>query len=61
MFPRGGAPDVLRLMEVQRAVPKDDEFLVRVHAASLNAFTLYVNGCEPSPVQPHPVPTPEAA
>jgi NADPH:quinone reductase-like Zn-dependent oxidoreductase len=32
-----GSPDVLRLREVQRPIPKDDEVLVKVHAASLNA------------------------
>jgi len=32
-----GSPDVLRLQEVAKPVPKDDEVLVRVHAASVNA------------------------
>ena len=32
-----GSPDVLRLTEVGKPVPKDDEVLVRVHAASANA------------------------
>ena len=32
-----GSPDVLKLEEVQKPVPQDDEALVRVHAASLNA------------------------
>ena len=31
-----GSPDVLGLQEVAKPVPKDDEVLVRVHAASLN-------------------------
>lgn len=32
-----GPPDVLELKEVGQPVPKDDEALVRIHAASLNA------------------------
>jgi NADPH:quinone reductase-like Zn-dependent oxidoreductase len=33
-----GSPDVLRLEEVQKPTPKDDEVLVEVHAASANAY-----------------------
>jgi NADPH:quinone reductase-like Zn-dependent oxidoreductase len=32
-----GSPDVLRLEEVQKPTPSDDEVLIEVHAASLNA------------------------
>jgi NADPH:quinone reductase-like Zn-dependent oxidoreductase len=32
-----GSPDVLHLEEVSKPVPQDDEVLVKVHAASLNA------------------------
>lgn len=33
-----GLPDVLQLEEVEKPTPRDDEVLVRVHAASINAW-----------------------
>ena len=33
-----GLPDVLKLEEVPQPVPKDDEVLVKVHAASINSW-----------------------
>ncbi len=35
--PKYGSPDVLRLQEVAKPAPKDDEVLIRIHAASINA------------------------
>ena len=36
VFDRYGGPDVLELRDVDRPAPKDDQVLVRVHAASVN-------------------------
>ncbi len=33
-----GPPDVLRLEEVEKPSPGDDQVLIRVHAASVNAY-----------------------
>ena len=33
-----GSPDVLQLKEVEKPAPKDNEVLIRVYAASVNAY-----------------------
>ena len=35
-YTRYGPPDVVQIMEVEKPVPKDNEVLIKVHAASVN-------------------------
>jgi NADPH:quinone reductase-like Zn-dependent oxidoreductase len=37
VYSKYGSPDVLRLREVPKPAPKDDEVLIRIHAASINS------------------------
>ncbi|HLV97544.1 MAG TPA: NAD(P)-dependent alcohol dehydrogenase [Ktedonobacterales bacterium] len=46
-----GSPDVLQLEEVAKPTPKDDEVLVQVLAASLNAADWHVVRGEPFPIR----------
>jgi len=45
-----GSPDVLKLEDVEKPVPNDNQLLVRVHAASLNPLDLTIRG--PWPIRP---------
>ncbi|MCJ7485851.1 MAG: NAD(P)-dependent alcohol dehydrogenase [Candidatus Aminicenantes bacterium] len=38
VYTRFGPPDVLQLREVEKPCPKDNEILIKVHAASANAY-----------------------
>ncbi|MBI1299440.1 zinc-binding dehydrogenase [bacterium] len=42
-----GPPEVLCLQEVDKPTPKDDEVLIRVHAASLNAYDWHIMRADP--------------
>ena len=42
-----GAPDVLQLQEVEKPVPKDNEVLIKVHAATATASGLNGRKGEP--------------
>lgn len=40
VYTRYGTPDVLELKEVEKPVPKDNEVLIKVNAASINSFDM---------------------
>ncbi len=42
-----GSPDVLELTEVEKPTPKDDEVLLKVHAASVNPADWHLLRGEP--------------
>jgi NADPH:quinone reductase-like Zn-dependent oxidoreductase len=44
---RYGSPDVLRLADVERPVPKDDEVLVRIHATTVNRTDCGIRAAKP--------------
>ncbi len=49
---RYGSPDVLKLEEVEKPTPKDNEVLIHVHAASVNAADWHLLRGEPFLVRP---------
>lgn len=47
VFDRYGPPEVLRVEEIERPVPKADELLVKVHATTVNRSDCGFRGAEP--------------
>jgi NADPH:quinone reductase-like Zn-dependent oxidoreductase len=47
VYNKYGPPDVLQLKEVEKPIPKDNQVLVKVHAASVNYGNLVLLKGEP--------------
>jgi NADPH:quinone reductase-like Zn-dependent oxidoreductase len=47
VYRKYGSPDVLQLTEVDKPVPKDDEVLIKIEAAALNAFDWHLMRGQP--------------
>ncbi len=47
VYTKYGPPDVLQLNEVEKPIPKDNEVLIKVHAASVNAADWHLLRADP--------------
>jgi NADPH:quinone reductase-like Zn-dependent oxidoreductase len=47
VYDRYGPPEVLRIGEVDKPVPKDDELLVRVHASTVTRTDIHMRAAKP--------------
>jgi NADPH:quinone reductase-like Zn-dependent oxidoreductase len=51
VYTKYGPPDVLQLLEAEKPAPRDDEVLIRVHAASVNPYDLHYLTGKPLPLR----------
>ena len=42
VYTKYGPPDVLQIKDVEKPVPKENEVLIKIHAASVNAYDLHL-------------------
>src|SRR5437899_2955165 len=47
VYDRYGPPEVLRVAQVERPVPKEDEVLVKIHATTVNRTDCGLRGADP--------------
>src|SRR5215212_6192411 len=47
VYTRYGSPDVLQLKDVEKPMPKDNQVLVKIHAASANPADWHLMRAEP--------------
>ncbi len=47
LYTHYGSPDVLQVMDVEKPAPKEDEVLIRIHAASVNAYDWHMLEAKP--------------
>ncbi len=51
VYSRYGPPDVVRMQEVDKPVPEDNEVLIKIHASSVNPYDWHFMRGEPYPVR----------